>query len=95
MIRPTRLKRRAGLGKANGREAGLRPFGSQGQEPGVFCSPSGSHLCMNTAAIVISFAAAFHFALGQVLTQFGLRHVSPLSGAAISIPTFTLVFICA
>ena len=50
---------------------------------------------MNTAAIVISFAAAFHFALGQVLTQFGLRHVSPLSGAAISIPTFTLVFICA
>jgi drug/metabolite transporter (DMT)-like permease len=50
---------------------------------------------MNIAAIVISFAAAFHFALGQVLTQFGLRHVSPLSGAAISIPTFTLVFICA
>jgi hypothetical protein len=50
---------------------------------------------MNTAAIVISFAAAFHFALGQVLTQFGLRHVSPLSGAAISIPTFTLVFLCA
>jgi drug/metabolite transporter (DMT)-like permease len=50
---------------------------------------------MNTAAIAISFAAAFHFALGQVLTQFGLRHVSPLSGAAISIPTFTLVFLCA
>ncbi|MEW6453429.1 MAG: DMT family transporter [Pseudomonadota bacterium] len=50
---------------------------------------------MNIAAIVISFAAAFHFALGQVLTQFGLRHVSPLSGAAISIPTFTLVFLCA
>jgi len=28
-----------------------------------------------------------------VLTQFGLRTVHPLSGAAISIPTFTLVFI--
>lgn len=46
-------------------------------------------------AIVLSFAAATFFALGLTLTQFGLRHVAPLSGAAISIPTFTLVFICA
>jgi drug/metabolite transporter (DMT)-like permease len=46
-------------------------------------------------AVVLAFAAALFFGLGLVLTQFGLRYVHPLSGAAISIPTFTLVFICA
>ena len=28
-----------------------------------------------------------------MLTQFGLRYIHPLSGAAISVPSFTLVFI--
>ena len=50
---------------------------------------------MYTTAIAFSFAATFFFGLGLVLTQFGLRHVSPLSGAAISIPTFTVAFACA
>ena len=50
---------------------------------------------MYNAAIAFSFAATFFFGLGLVLTQFGLRHVSPLSGAAISIPTFTVAFACA
>jgi drug/metabolite transporter (DMT)-like permease len=44
-------------------------------------------------AIVLSFASAAFLAGGLVLTQFGLRTVHPLSGAAISIPAFTLVFI--
>src|SRR6185312_14772134 len=47
------------------------------------------------AAIILAFASATFFGLGLVLTTFGLRHVHPLSGAAISIPTFTLVFLCA
>jgi len=44
-------------------------------------------------AVILSFAAAAFLGGGLVLTQFGLRTVHPLSGAAISIPTFTLVFI--
>ena len=32
---------------------------------------------------------------GLVLTQFGLRHIHPLSGAAISIPSFTVCFLLA
>jgi drug/metabolite transporter (DMT)-like permease len=35
------------------------------------------------------------FGLALVLTQVGLRYVAPLSGAAISIPSSTLLFICA
>ena len=46
-------------------------------------------------AIVLAIVAAACFGGGIVLTQFGLKHVHPLSGAAISIPTFTLLFLCA
>lgn len=46
-----------------------------------------------TAAIVLSFASAAFLGGGVVLTQFGLRTIHPLSGAAISIPSFTLCFI--
>jgi len=35
------------------------------------------------------------FGLALVLTQVGLRYLAPLSGAAISIPSSTLLFICA
>jgi drug/metabolite transporter (DMT)-like permease len=44
-------------------------------------------------AIVLAFASAVFLGGGAVLTQFGLRTVAPLSGAAISIPAFTLVFL--
>ena len=44
-------------------------------------------------AILLALASTIFFGGGVVLTQFGLRTVSPLSGAAISIPTFTLCFI--
>ena len=44
-------------------------------------------------AIVLGLASAAFLGGGLVLTQFGLRHIHPLSGAAISVPSFTLVFI--
>src|SRR5436305_1303237 len=44
-------------------------------------------------AIILAFASAAFLGGGAVLTQFGLRTVHPLSGAAISIPSFTLCFI--
>ena len=45
-------------------------------------------------AILLAFGAAAFLGTALVLTQFGLRYVAPLSGAAISIPSFTLAFIC-
>jgi len=46
-------------------------------------------------AILLAIAAAAFLGGGLVLTQFGLRHIHPLSGAAISIPAFTLCFLLA
>jgi drug/metabolite transporter (DMT)-like permease len=46
-----------------------------------------------TAAIVFGIASAAFLGAGLVLTQFGLRTIHPLSGAAISVPSFTLVFL--
>jgi drug/metabolite transporter (DMT)-like permease len=43
--------------------------------------------------IILAFASAAFLGTGVALTQFGLRTVHPLSGAAISIPSFTLCFI--
>src|SRR5262245_19425876 len=48
---------------------------------------------MNSAAIALAFASAFCFGAGLVLTQLGLRDVSPLSGAAISVPSSTLLLV--
>jgi drug/metabolite transporter (DMT)-like permease len=46
-----------------------------------------------TAAIVFAFASAAFLGAGVVLAQLGLRTVEPLSGAAISVPSFTLLFL--
>src|SRR5436305_7860332 len=46
-----------------------------------------------TAAIVFGLASAAFLGAGLVLTQFGLRTIDPLSGAAVSVPSFTLVFL--
>jgi drug/metabolite transporter (DMT)-like permease len=48
-----------------------------------------------TAAILFAFASAALLGAGVVTAQFGLRTVEPLSGAAISIPSFTLLFLLA
>lgn len=41
--------------------------------------------------VALSLAAAFLIGLALVLGQFGLRHIEPLSGAATSLPSATLV----
>ncbi len=46
-----------------------------------------------TAAILYAFASAIFLGAGVVLAQLGLRTIEPLSGAAISVPTFTLLFL--
>jgi drug/metabolite transporter (DMT)-like permease len=45
------------------------------------------------AAVLLALASAALLGAGVVITQFGLRTIHPLSGAAISIPSFTLVFV--
>jgi drug/metabolite transporter (DMT)-like permease len=47
-----------------------------------------------TTAIFLALASMFGLGAGFVLTQFGLRWVVPWLGAAISIPTSTLLFWC-
>lgn len=44
-------------------------------------------------AILLAFAAATFLGVGLVLTQFGLKYIHPLSGAAISVPSFTICFL--
>jgi len=46
-------------------------------------------------AILLAMASATFLGAGVVVTKYGLRYVHPLSGAAISIPVFTLAFLCA
>jgi len=46
-----------------------------------------------TLAILLAFASAFLLSLGLVTTQFGLRDVEPITGASISLPSFTLLFL--
>ncbi len=49
---------------------------------------------MTTAAVVLAFASAFCFGAALVLTQLGLPYLAPLAGAAIAIPSSTLLLIC-
>ena len=46
-----------------------------------------------TGAAALAFASALCFGVALVLTHIGLRYIPPLSGAAISIPSSTLLFI--
>ena len=46
-----------------------------------------------TSAVLFAFASAIFLGAGVVTAQRGLRTVEPLSGAAISIPTFTVLFL--
>ena len=48
---------------------------------------------MPAAAVALAFAAAFCFGLGLILSQIGLRGIAPVAGAAISIPTSTVLFL--
>src|SRR6478752_9728591 len=53
----------------------------------------GNKTDLMTAAIVFAFASAGFLGAGVVTAQLGLRTVEPLSGAAISVPSFTLLFL--
>jgi drug/metabolite transporter (DMT)-like permease len=44
-------------------------------------------------AVLLAFASAALLGAGVVTAQLGLRHVEPLCGASISVPSFTLLFI--
>ena len=46
-----------------------------------------------TSAVLFAFASAIFLGAGVVTAQRGLRTVEPLSGAAISVPSFTLLFL--
>jgi drug/metabolite transporter (DMT)-like permease len=48
-----------------------------------------------TAAVLFAFASASLLGAGVVTAQLGLRTVEPLSGASISVPSFTLLFLLA
>lgn len=48
---------------------------------------------MQTAIWLPALASALCFGLALVLTQFGLRRPAPIPGAAISIPTTTLMLL--
>jgi drug/metabolite transporter (DMT)-like permease len=50
---------------------------------------------MTGTAIVLALVSALCYGLGLTLTQSGLRHVPPATGAAISIPTSALLFVAA
>ena len=46
-------------------------------------------------AIALALASAVFFGLALVLAQLGFRQVPPVAGAAIAIPSGTVVFVCA
>ena len=48
---------------------------------------------MTGAAVALALTSALCFGVALVLTHIGLRYIAPLSGAAISIPSSTLLFI--
>ena len=55
--------------------------------------PQGTQTDLMTPAIIFAFASAVFLGAGVVLAQLGLRTVEPLSGAAISVPSFTVLFL--
>jgi len=81
------LKRRKRIGKAP--QTGPEWPGKSSPQP----PQEGSKTDLMTSAIVYAFASAFFLGAGVVLAQLGLRTVEPLSGAAISVPSFTLLFL--
>jgi drug/metabolite transporter (DMT)-like permease len=51
-------------------------------------------LVSSPLAVVLALCSAFGFGVAFVLTQFALRWIPPRLGAAVSIPTSTLLFWC-
>jgi hypothetical protein len=70
--------------------------GSKKEGPGA-AGPGLRHRRRNlmTLAILFAFASATLLGAGIVTTHFGLRYIEPLSGASISVPSFTLALVLA
>ena len=66
----------------------LKPTAGIGKHAARWAKTSAMTAPSSSASQSAAFLGA-----GLVLTQFGLRYIHPLSGAAISVPSFTLVFI--
>ncbi len=49
---------------------------------------------MNTVVVAFALGAAACLGLSLVLTQIGLRYLTPLRGACVSVPSTTLAFLC-
>jgi hypothetical protein len=56
-------------------------------------APNKTKTDLMTPAILFAFASAVFLGAGVVTTQLGLSTVEPLSGASISVPCFTLLFL--
>ena len=50
-------------------------------------------LSPETLSLVLAIMAALLFGTGVVITQFGLKYLPPMSGAAVSVPSFTALFL--
>ena len=74
------LERRAGIGKALAM-SGKIGFNTRRKTERM------------TAAILFAFASAAFLGAAVVTSQLGLRTIDPLSGAAVSVPAFTLLFL--
>jgi drug/metabolite transporter (DMT)-like permease len=81
------LKRWKRIGKAP--QTGPEWPGTSSPQPPL----EGNKTDLMTSAILYAFASAGFLGAGVVLAQLGLRTVDPLSGAAISVPSFTLLFL--
>jgi drug/metabolite transporter (DMT)-like permease len=49
---------------------------------------------MPAVPVILALASAFCIGLGLVLAQIGLRGIAPFAGAALSIPSSALLFVC-
>src|SRR4029078_3371930 len=80
------LKRRERIGKAarTGQQCTHRASAPQDGPPSLM-----------PAAVLFPLPSASLLGAGVVTAQFGLRTVEPLSGASISVPSFTLLFLLA
>jgi drug/metabolite transporter (DMT)-like permease len=76
------LKRPKRLGKALRRDDNPRQ-----------ARPKNNKTDLMTPAVLFAFASAIFLGAGVVTAQRGLRTVEPLSGAAISVPCFTVLFL--
>src|SRR5262249_23179941 len=70
-----------------------RRSGASSSDPAAAHGVSGAAAQMSSVdlSIAIALGSTVFFALGLILTQYGLRYMGPFAGATISVPTTTLL----